>query len=791
MSIEYPTSDLQIDLKGAWNEEKYGKVIDLHHSEAISNLFTTKIIAYMPNPSKEADINKLNNKEISLQIKTKEHNEDKSQGRRFISGLVSSVRRIHYAPIPQGKMHNKYNYTQDKLLYSKTAIANPTNFPIHTFAKSLNTSGSLLTQYSLNYLAQNSFNPISIVNKYASSHFCYELTIQPKLHLLGLRKGPNRIFFKDEGINIIDDVIKVVLDQHCIQYELSIEGQSDMKAKSCVQYNETDLQFVERLLTSNNLCYFFTHEENKHMMIITNKENSFPKIEKKIKHGSEIAHQTTDCFHEVNLIYNNVPTKFNTSVIAYEPSYDFDNKIETKDHESPHESMDQELNLKSESTNYQAEKAEASKIEQDVKTRARVEQVFAQVLTAQLGSAPDTIAGGIIALDGKAFEKYEDKEYLVYQTNIHINLEEKSLSQDSPTNVSYISNTALQANDFKSISQKKDVVTQMVIEQEIIAIKKNSLCTPFLGIEPRYTPIGDHPAIVVDNKDGTSEEKDPKLEKEYVYVKLLLWNQEQAITKAFLYSSQTSFSIPRPGTPVSVRFVQNTKGEDIAFISNVMYPAPYFQTEEELTKTLYATYYNRKVEMDYNSIAYQDKKDKQEITVEARKDLKEYVRERHVEMIGAEDKQEENKVDHADRESLYSESEAKDNDKKVFILKKGDHRLYIKEGNSESKLKKGDRKYTLEEGSDFLTLNKGNITISVKDGSISIDSSKDITFTSKAKITLDAKGGIELTTIKDVNVNGQNINSTAKVKQTLEGVQIAVNGSAMTDIKGGIIGLNK
>ena len=790
MSIEYPTSDLQIDLKGAWNEEKHGKVIDFHHYEAISNLFTTKIILYIPDPSKEADITKLNNKEISLQIKTKEHNENKLVDRRFVSGVVSSVRRIHYAPIAQGKMHG--HYSQNKLLSSKLSITSSLNLPMHALAKGLNTSGSLLTQYNLNYLANNTFEPTSTINKYASSHFCYELTIQPKLHLLGLRKAPNRIFFKDEGINIIDDVIKVVLDEHGIQRELAIEGQGDMKVKACIQYNETDLQFIERLLTSNNLCYFFTHEEGKHTMVISNKESGFPKVDKKIKHGSEVAHHTTDCFHEVNLIYNNVPTKFNSSVIAYEPSYDFENKIEAKDHESPHENMDQELNLKSESTNYQAEKAEASKIDQDVKARSRVEQAFSQVLTAQLGSAPDAFAGGVISLDGKAFEKYSDKEYLVYQTNLHIYLEEKSLSQDLPTNVSHIGKDIPNIEQkIAHISQKKDTLTQMSIEQEIIAIKKSSLCLPLLGIEPRHTPIGDHPAIVVDNKDGSKEEKDPKLAKEYVYVKLFLWDQEHAIIKAFLYSSQTSFSIPRPGTPVSVRFVQNTKGEDIAFISNVMYPAPYFQTEEEVTKTLYATYYNRKVEMDYNSIAYQDKKDKQEITVEARKDLKEYVRARHIEMIGAEDKQEENKVDHADRESLYSESEAKDDDKKVFILKKGNHRLYIKEGDSESKLKKGDRKYTIEEGNDELTLNKGNITISVKDGSISIESSKDISLKSKAKITLDAQGGIELNTLKDVSISGQNINSAAKVKHSLEGVQVAVSGSAMTDIKGGIIGLNK
>jgi uncharacterized protein involved in type VI secretion and phage assembly len=788
MSIEYITSDLQIDLKGAWNEEKHGKVIDFYHSEAISNLFTTKIILYMPDPSKEADISKLNNKDISLQIKTKEHNEDKLQDRRFISGVVSSVRRIHYAPIAQGKR----NHFSGQRLGAPT----PSNLSMHAMAQGLNTGMSLLTQYGLNYLSNASFGPKSTFNKYSSSHFCYELTVQPKLHLLGLRKGPNRIFFKDEGINIIDDVIKVVLDEHSVQHEFLIEGQSDMKVKSCVQYNETDLQFVERLLTINNLCYFFNHEENKHTMLITNKENSFPKVAKKIKHGSEMAHHTTDCFHEINLVYNNVPTKFNTSVIAYETSYDFENKIETKDHDSQHERMDQELSLKSESNNYQAEKAEASKIEQDVKARARVEQAFAQVLIAQLGSAPDTYAGSIISLDGKAFEKYEDKEYLVYQTNIHINLEEKILSQDKPNNVAEYANNILNiASQTKPTSEvihkKKDVITYMAIEQNMIAIKKNALCTPMLGIEPRYAPIGDHPAIVVDNKDGSADEKDPKLQKEYVYVKMLLWDQEHAVTKAFLYSAQTSFSIPRPGTPVSVRFVQNTKGEDMAFISNVMYPAPYFQSEDELTKTLYATYYNRKVEMDYNSIAYQDKKDKQEITVEARKDLKEYIRSRHVEMIGAEDKQEEAKVDHADRNSLYSESEAKDDDKKVFILKKGNHRLYIQEGDSEAKIKKGDRKYTLEEGNDFLTLNKGNITISVSDGSISIDSSKDITLTSKAKIILDAQGGIDLNSMNDVSINGKNITSTAKVKQSLEGVQIAVNGSAMTDIKGGIIGLNK
>ena len=50
-------------------------------------------------------------------------------------------------------------------------------------------------------------------------------------------------------------------------YQLKLSG-SYTPREYCVQYRETDFQFISRLLEDEGISYFFSHENGKHTMVL-------------------------------------------------------------------------------------------------------------------------------------------------------------------------------------------------------------------------------------------------------------------------------------------------------------------------------------------------------------------------------------------------------------------------------------------------------------------------------------------------------------------------------------------
>jgi type VI secretion system secreted protein VgrG len=71
----------------------------------------------------------------------------------------------------------------------------------------------------------------------------------------------------------VPDILKLVLKDFEVSYEL----QGDFKPRNyCVQYNESDFDFISRLMEEEGFFYYFEHGENTHKMIIANTPQSHP-----------------------------------------------------------------------------------------------------------------------------------------------------------------------------------------------------------------------------------------------------------------------------------------------------------------------------------------------------------------------------------------------------------------------------------------------------------------------------------------------------------------------------------
>jgi type VI secretion system secreted protein VgrG len=90
----------------------------------------------------------------------------------------------------------------------------------------------------------------------------YELQMVPKLWTL-TRYADCRIFHNKS----VSEIVQSILDDRGIDFQPSLTG-SYKPLEYCVQYRETDFNFISRLMEQYGIFYFFKHDDGQHTMIL-------------------------------------------------------------------------------------------------------------------------------------------------------------------------------------------------------------------------------------------------------------------------------------------------------------------------------------------------------------------------------------------------------------------------------------------------------------------------------------------------------------------------------------------
>jgi len=114
-------------------------------------------------------------------------------------------------------------------------------------------------------------------------HTIYQMEVSPHLWLL-TRRSRSRIF---QNVSI-PEIFKSVLDIPDVVYDL--EGTFHPRTY-CVQYRETDFNFVSRLMEEEGIYYYFKHKADSHQMVVSNKP-AFPEV-----HPGELIVQQAEGTH--------------------------------------------------------------------------------------------------------------------------------------------------------------------------------------------------------------------------------------------------------------------------------------------------------------------------------------------------------------------------------------------------------------------------------------------------------------------------------------------------------------
>jgi len=106
-------------------------------------------------------------------------------------------------------------------------------------------------------------------------HFAYRLVLRPWLWLL-TRTTDCRIFLNKTVPEIIKEVFN---DRQFADFESRIEDEGSFpKRDYCVQFRETDFNFVSRLMEKEGISYYFKHENGKHILVLANSKGSHDPI---------------------------------------------------------------------------------------------------------------------------------------------------------------------------------------------------------------------------------------------------------------------------------------------------------------------------------------------------------------------------------------------------------------------------------------------------------------------------------------------------------------------------------
>jgi type VI secretion system secreted protein VgrG len=108
----------------------------------------------------------------------------------------------------------------------------------------------------------------------------YRMEVVPKLWVLS-RIYQSRIFQKMSA----EDILKKVLSE--LDVEWALTGVYD-KRDYCVQYRETDLNFVSRLMEQEGMHYFFKFSDGQHKMVIADNEGAHVPL---LSHYSDMAYR--------------------------------------------------------------------------------------------------------------------------------------------------------------------------------------------------------------------------------------------------------------------------------------------------------------------------------------------------------------------------------------------------------------------------------------------------------------------------------------------------------------------
>ncbi len=540
------------------------------------------------------------------------------------------------------------------------------------------------------------------------------------------------IWLDKSAREIIEEVLK---NNNISDYKFITSKYNNKKLTMCVQYGESDLHLICRLLEENGIFYYIQHSDKADTFIMSDSSISGDKLHNTLS----VINTYSQDLYPLNGSQN-VSVAHSIGIKSiYHKSYNYEkasvinsmvNKID--------DTHVNQFGINNYYDNMYEEKTEGDDICKMLLEKTNSTTVKLSATTY----CPLLYPGAIVTLNGSN-EQSHNGEFFILSVKHTID----QLNEDS--------DVPIYKNTFE-------------------AIPRNIIFRP-ANIHRKSRIWGCQTATVV----GTGDEeiycdKNGRVKVHFHWAS----NSEAScwvrVGTSWAGSNFGSIVIPRVGMEVIVSFINGDPDQPL--ITGCVYNGTHLPHGKYPEKKTVSSFYSNSVKAKgFNELRFDDEGGKEEIYIHAQKDLNKLIENSVSETLNEGSKSvilesKKSKVNHSLLIKRGNKTTTIEEGNSTITLKKGNSDITLSDGNSTIKLSSGDRTVTLSQGNQTITLSNGDLKIDVN-GSIEIHATKDIS------ITAD----------NDISVKANNINVTAHSKYSANSTDTDINGSASISITGGSI----
>ena len=529
----------------------------------------------------------------------------------------------------------------------------------------------------------------------------------------------------------VPDIAEAIFqDQKYTDFSLNTYRNYDPPREYCVQYRESDMDFVSRLLEEEGIFYYFEHSKDKHTLVLTDSKSGYNACpgQSSVSYSSEAA----------SYLEEDVITEFEREVRATTGTA----TLTDYNFQTPNTSLLTSASGVEQQEIYDYPGKYDNKGEGETYVDLRLQELETPITIVRgSGNSRALAAGYKFDLKGH-YNRSMNTSYLLTRVSVFMKTNAYTAAGENAT------------EDFSN-----------TFEAIPASVTYRPPC-----ITPKPVISGVQTAVVV----GPSGEE--IYVDKYSRVKVqFFWDREGKknensscwvrVSQDWAGKNWGSIFIPRIGQEVIVDFLEGDPDRPI--ITGRVYNAdqmPPYALPANMTQSGIKTRSSKGGgTANFNEFRFEDKKGSEEIYLHAEKDYN----------IEVENNESRNVA--VDRTTYVGNNHTE-------TVDKGDQTITLKQGNQSTTIQMGNQSTTVKMGNQSIELNMGNRSVKCDLGQIS----------EEAMQSIELKVGSSSIKIDQMSITLQAlmIKIQGQIQVQVEGVMVQVNGDAMVQIQGGITMIN-
>lgn len=570
-----------------------------------------------------------------------------------------------------------------------------------------------------------------------TSHlYSYEGTLVPNLWLLSL--AWNCRIFQNKTV---PDIVEQVLGDHKLSdYKMSLSATYSPR-EYCVQYRESDLDFISRLLESEGISFYFAHADGKHTLTMTDQTPTAPAFRESAIPYSITSSDGVSATSQVFLL--------NRTDQLYSP------KLALTDYyfETPAVNLLASTTAKTiggseERYDYPGGYTKRDEGDKYSKVRIEEQETFAQVLSGESNCAQ--FASGFQFRLSDHYRNQLNGAYLL------------TLVKHEASAPHYVGSDGTQGflykNGFEAIPLKTPYRPARKTRKAIISGSQTAVVVGPSGEEIYVDKYGRVKVQFFWDRKGKKDENSS------------CWVRVSQIWAGKNWGWMT---IPRIGQEVVVDFLEGDPDRPLIVgrVYNAEQMPPYVLPDNLTQSGIKSRSSKSGGTENFNEIRFEDKKGSEELHLHAEKDMT-------------------TEVEHDDSQSVgndrmivvkgaHTETITKDT---TITIKEGNHSLTLNQGNQSVKLDQGSQSTEISMGDQSTKISMGDQSTQISLGSASHEAMQQIELkVGQSSIVLTQEG---------ITIKGLMISIEGTMQLEAKALLTTVSADALLTVKGGMTMIN-